>query len=273
MHTCREALAAARRSGIPDVLFGALHDLGTAQLAEGDYEGFDRCNQEAYRLALATDDRLQAAIMRGWYMPWYTMVRGEFEAMRPMGEHLLAVAREVRSAHYEARALLTLAMSALLTADYAEAHAWALDSQRCFAGHPIGSICDWVLAALAVLADAPNAGELAQACMAQITRNHYMIGVFMALPVSAAVLAQAGQLEHAVEVLALAYQHPRSPTAMLARWPLAVDLRARLEAELGAVQFAAAGQRGAALDLYAAAGQLGGLNEPPLVIYQGGQPA
>jgi hypothetical protein len=62
--------------------------------------------------------------------------------------------------------------------------------------------------------------------------------------------------EGTVELLALAFHHPASPRGLLEKWLLFIRLRAELEAELGPEIYAAAWERGRALDFQAALTEL-----------------
>lgn len=69
------------------------------------------------------------------------------------------------------------------------------------------------------------------------------------LPLAALLLARQAHKEHAVELLALAATHPLSPTAWQEEWSLLVELRPRLEQELGHEAFRAAWEQGKTLQL------------------------
>ncbi len=69
------------------------------------------------------------------------------------------------------------------------------------------------------------------------------------LPAAAIIAASEGQTERAAELLALAFHHPASATGWLEKFPLVTRLRASLEADLPPQVFAAAWERGQALDL------------------------
>lgn len=64
------------------------------------------------------------------------------------------------------------------------------------------------------------------------------------LPVAATLLAHWGEMERAVELLALADTHPLSPKGWMEQWPLLVEMRSKLEAELGAQAYSLAWERG-----------------------------
>jgi predicted ATPase/DNA-binding CsgD family transcriptional regulator len=78
----------------------------------------------------------------------------------------------------------------------------------------------------------------------------------LCLPCSAVPLAGDGQFVRAVEVLALAYTHPKSPTGWMEQWPLLARLQADLEQALGSEAYSAAWERGKTLDLDTTAREL-----------------
>jgi hypothetical protein len=69
------------------------------------------------------------------------------------------------------------------------------------------------------------------------------------LPGAALIAAGEGRLERAAELLALAFHHPAAATGWLGKFPLVTRLRQMLESELSEEVFAAAWERGKALDL------------------------
>jgi hypothetical protein len=71
------------------------------------------------------------------------------------------------------------------------------------------------------------------------------------LPISAVVLAHEGEIKRAVEIIGLILTHPLSPSGWMEKWSLLTRLRADLEAELGSEAYAAAWERGKALELEA----------------------
>ena len=78
----------------------------------------------------------------------------------------------------------------------------------------------------------------------------------ISLPCAAVYLERNHQLERAVEALALAFTHPKSPTGWLEKWPLIARLHADLVAALGKETFTTAWERGKTLDLESAARKL-----------------
>ncbi len=61
---------------------------------------------------------------------------------------------------------------------------------------------------------------------------------------------------HAVELLALAFTHPKSATGWMEKWPLLTRLRESLLNDLGEETFNAAWERGKQLDLETVVGEL-----------------
>jgi hypothetical protein len=69
-----------------------------------------------------------------------------------------------------------------------------------------------------------------------------------ALPTTCLILAHDGQTEQAAALLGLLDNHPASTKGWMNNWPLIAQLRADLETQLGAADYAAALERGKNLD-------------------------
>ncbi|MEJ2211664.1 MAG: hypothetical protein P8129_21875, partial [Anaerolineae bacterium] len=76
------------------------------------------------------------------------------------------------------------------------------------------------------------------------------------LPVAAFLLGRQGQGERAVELLSLARRQSPDGEGWTALWRPLVELRGRLQAELGAEGYEAAWRRGQALDIESATASL-----------------
>jgi predicted ATPase/DNA-binding CsgD family transcriptional regulator len=76
------------------------------------------------------------------------------------------------------------------------------------------------------------------------------------LPAAAIIEANTGNKTHAVELLALAFCHPKSATGWMEKWPLLTRLRESLLNDLGEEAFNAAWERGKVLDLETVVQQL-----------------
>jgi tetratricopeptide (TPR) repeat protein len=81
--------------------------------------------------------------------------------------------------------------------------------------------------------------------------SHYLIPamVILCLPAAALILKDRGEIERAVELMALASEHPQSPHGLLQKLPLVMSLNTELEARLAPQTFDVAWERGQALDL------------------------
>jgi serine/threonine protein kinase/tetratricopeptide (TPR) repeat protein len=69
------------------------------------------------------------------------------------------------------------------------------------------------------------------------------------LPIVSIIEAYEGDKEHAVELLALAFTHPKSATGWMEKWPLLTRLRNDLQTKLGRETYDAALEHGKSLDL------------------------
>jgi predicted ATPase/DNA-binding CsgD family transcriptional regulator len=181
---------------------------------------------------------------------------GEFEKATAQAEDLLAMAINLNVSRYKKYALATLAIISILRAQ---------DSRR------ERQLCEemlippdvieyryyfYVMAHMGITISAFTTGEY------QTARRHYQAQLQFGLPVSddlfclpaclsvgALMLAHEGESTRAVELLGLVFNHPRSATGWLEKWPLLNNVRTQLEAELGSAAYAAAWERGASFDM------------------------
>lgn len=86
--------------------------------------------------------------------------------------------------------------------------------------------------------------------------SEQILSMILYLPVASIFLAHESNWEQAVELLGLAYQHPKSITGWLEKWQLLQTVRTELESELSGEGFAAAWERGHNSDLDEAVKQL-----------------
>ncbi|NDJ61705.1 MAG: response regulator transcription factor, partial [Chloroflexi bacterium] len=86
---------------------------------------------------------------------------------------------------------------------------------------------------------------------------HLPLAQVLILPVAALMLAHGGAYGRAAELLGLAFAHPVNITTWMERWPRLAQLRAALEAALGAAGYRSAWERGASADLGAALAHVG----------------
>jgi hypothetical protein len=103
------------------------------------------------------------------------------------------------------------------------------------------------------LDELPAAQQHLQRVLEISVLHHWPPNAAKGLTFAAIIAAKSGKSERATELFALVFHHPLSPKGWLKQWPLITRLRAELEATLTPKRFQAAWQRGATLDLWAAA--------------------
>lgn len=151
------------------------------------------------------------------------LLRGDYEEVEALAEEALAVELELTYAYYGKReALGMLSYLAIVEGDFAK-------------GKQL--IMDW-------MATEPSMRKALKST-AVYCRPATMIIV---VPAMAFILAHEGEKERAVELLAMAYHHPASPTALLEGWPFLARLRSELKDALSPEVYNAAWGRGKALD-------------------------
>jgi predicted ATPase/DNA-binding CsgD family transcriptional regulator len=84
-----------------------------------------------------------------------------------------------------------------------------------------------------------------------IARDNLKSPVFqqLCIPLAAVLIARTGESKYAVQLLALTFDQPSAMSGWAQKWSLLIDLRQKLEKELGADAFNAAWDRGPALKL------------------------
>jgi predicted ATPase/DNA-binding NarL/FixJ family response regulator len=209
--------------------------------------------QRAFDEAVGLADSLLYG--RRLYLIWFHMgllaiFVGDFEQATVLGEQARTSGQEFnhRDAFSFGHVLLGLICGLQGKYDQAKAHGMQARPhlkrpyQRIFVDLTL------TLAACGLEDDATGINHLVPMLeMADLTQH--VLWLVATLPCTAVLLARAGQLERAVEILALAWTHPKSPTGWLEQWALLAQLRADLETELGADDFAAAWTRGTQRDL------------------------
>ncbi len=116
----------------------------------------------------------------------------------------------------------------------------------------------WRTLTLATLCmgDRTQALRHAQTGLRGLIENYSARDAAQWLPIAALLLAEDGKKEYAVELMGLLFSHPDSITGWLERWPLWSQFRQDLEATLSPDDYAAAWDRGTALDLQTVVVQL-----------------
>jgi LuxR family maltose regulon positive regulatory protein len=216
---------------------------------EADFESARRAFYEALDLA---DNLLYG---RRLYLIWFHMglmavFIGDFEQSIALGEQARTSGQEFN--HHDALGFgsVLLGLTCGLQGEYDPAMVYGMQAhphlmrpyQRFFVDLTLA------VAACGLEDDATLISHLVPMLeMADLTQR--VIWLLVCLPCVAVCLARSNQSERAVETLALVRTHPKSASGWLDQWALLTQLRADLEAILGADDFAAAWTRGTQRDL------------------------
>ena len=85
---------------------------------------------------------------------------------------------------------------------------------------------------------------------------HTAKGLLSFLAVAVILLGSQGRTGQAVEALALALTHPKSPTSWIEKWPLLEQWQKKLETALGSKKYQSAWAQGTKLELEVLIGEL-----------------
>jgi len=245
----REAVAVAREIGAPGLLAMALHELGQAAYVAEDLAEAEECLREAVTL-IGTGSHFGVSGFCLCGLAQVLGARGDALAANQLYEKALATMRTAGFRRGEAIILDQMAWSAYRTGAYARARELCETSLPL---HRVYSRRHEVAVTLSYLGHITEAlgnhtaslhcfHEALQACW-EMKRTHTVMEIISGL---ARHRANAGEASHAVELLALALNHPATHIEVRVT---AEPLLAQLEAELEPDVFSAAWGRGKSLDL------------------------
>lgn len=245
--------AEARASGAPYCVAQAASMAGIyAQWADGDYAATEKHTRAARRIYLAARMRGELA-MKTVILSRNALFMGDFARARELH---FANENEVAALHdpqVTGFARTTGGLLAGLDGDYGAAHRLGQEAAA-LQPHHLGVL---VMANLVLaiaewgLGEFESAWERLRAGLYSVNHARLYAAQTWYLGIMALLLHAEHDPARAAEVLALALRHPASPTGWYAGWPALTRLRASLERDLGPAAFAAAWERGAALDLAA----------------------
>ena len=251
-----QSLDLAVATGNKAVAANVLGNLAAGAFCAGDYAAAERYCLEGRTIATEMDLRISIAHTQA-LLSLAHLLRGDMDQVSRLAEQALALARDIHYTTTIAFALALLGLRAAVAGDYALAERLCQESLTTPSTAFGQILARWGLAiASCGLRQHEVAWRQSRAALERAQRFSYPAMMTWPLPVAAALLAREGQTEQAVELLALAYTHPLSPTGWMQRWPLLVELRAELLADLGADVYQAAWERGEALDAAIVAARL-----------------
>jgi len=245
----RDGVEVARRN---DNLFGVFFNmlqLMMAELRSGNYEAAEQVCREALSVESAMSRHAVLGHVKN-RLGLLHLLRGALQEASTLAEAGLAEAglAEARMAGMPvdiAEPLAVVSLAAGASGDYDRGRQFAEESlthAETFFGRMLGH---WG-AALAYTGLGQHDAAWRHVQDALVLAHGAASSAMMTwpLPVAAVICASAGHKERAVELLALADAHPLSPRGWMEHWPLLVETRSKLEAELGAHAYSVAWDRG-----------------------------
>ena len=190
----------------------------------------------------------------GKLLLWSLFMKGDFGRAEQLAADILV--RSVPGTVEQAFGLALMGLLAGMQEDYGRCHemgkvAFSLVEKIPEGGDPLTQV--FVHLALAVASC--GFGEYEQ------TRNQTAIALdqavqmqspafaLLCLPLTAVFMAHIAETEQAVQLLALAFNHPAHTSAWLEKWPLLTQLASDMAAELGTTLYTELWQKGRTIDL------------------------
>lgn len=175
---------------------------------------------------------------------------GDFSRAEMFVKDSLTRATDSNSQFPKAMALSTLGWLSVVEEAYNEAWRLCQESQSISPNPNVPMIAQLGLAMAACgLENYSAAREHLEAWLKSDSPLHTPRGLLSCLPVLAILYASQKNAEQAVEVLALAFTHPMSPTGWMRKWMLLKRLQTQLKTDLGPERYEAVWERGTKLEI------------------------
>jgi predicted ATPase/DNA-binding CsgD family transcriptional regulator len=217
---------------------------------KGHFDEGERYVREAMNLYRSMNSPGETARYARW-LSAIVFVRGGFDEAQQLAEECRAIAHEVYDFEYMSPSSAISTMIFNVHGDYRRGEELGRESYRYgvtptdlfFAGWSLGC-------AYGSLGDLQTARHYLRFALQQADNTIHQPGfMVLCVPIAAFICSQEGKPERSVELLALAFTHPRSPTGWLERWPLMTQLCAEWETQLGSEAYTTAWEHGKSLDL------------------------
>ncbi len=177
-------------------------------------------------------------------------VAGQFDKARRFSEQALQIANDINVLDAAGWALTTLGLLACVEEDYIRGQDLC---QQAAAGKVLAYISGFAALGLSMaslgMEDYETASQHLATALNYAVVKQNRVWMIACLAVGALLVAQRGQKERAIELLALSLTHPIRASGWMARWPLLNRLRASLENDWGSDTYAAVWARGKSLKL------------------------
>jgi predicted ATPase/DNA-binding XRE family transcriptional regulator len=260
-----QSLVVRRATGDPDGLASSLGAMGWIMYNRGRYSEAEAYWQESDQIRRMARNFLGSTYFQLAWSAFFN--HGDLDRAGSLAEELQRAAVAIGDAESKHRSLGFLGFLAGMREEYLACHQLFQQMHLLnFPYFPFTTSWEQIGLCLAAcgLGDLPAARQHLQRVLEISLIHQWPPNAAKGLTFAAIIAAKSGQAERATELLALVFHHPLSPKGWLGQWPLITRLRAELEARLTEERFQAAWQRGATLDLFAAAqeqlGELAGAN-------------
>ena len=246
----RQGVAVARDNGdIVDAALG-LSNLAEFAVGMGQYDEASSYCSEALAMARDIGVPTVTAFCQVW-QACIDLLQGNVEAATSTSGQSLSLAENIHSQTVVAYATSLQALTAALDGEYEKARRLAEESLANPTNNTLGLVlAPWALAiALHGLQEREAAWDALVDGLQQARTLAFPAPPLWLLPVAAVLLAEAGHIERAVELLALASTHPLGLQNWMAHWSPLQGFDDHLQKALGEDAYQAARQRGQELDL------------------------
>jgi predicted ATPase/DNA-binding SARP family transcriptional activator len=225
----------------------ALHSIGFANWMVGNYDEAVLHYQEADAIWREIGHLGGQAQCKN-ALSTIVLMQGNLTEAHVLAKEAMSIATDINVPRSQANAAGNLCALAMIEGDYARGDTILNEHRALLESYP-------VLRAFLVWGDSVAAcGREEYQSAKKINQGWLRSSIHAAmhmwfLPISAVVLAHEGEMERAVEIMGLLLAHPLSPGGWFEKWALYTRLRAKLEVKLGSEAYAAAWERGTALEV------------------------
>jgi predicted ATPase/DNA-binding CsgD family transcriptional regulator len=245
----RQVRELSRRSGNKFALGRALGSQGLIAVFEDATGQAENDLQEAIAIRSELGDHAGVAVSL-MSLSQEAFFRGDFSNAKVRAEESLELATDINSLFPKTIALGVLGWLASIEEAYSKAWELSRESLSLAPDPNVAFVAQLGLAMAGCgLENYAAAREHIQTLLKSGGLWHTARSLMSCLPVLAILYANQDEAERAVEVLALAFTHPTSPTAWMEKWTLLKRLQTKLETDLGTEGYEAAWERGTKLRL------------------------
>jgi len=236
-----------REIGESEKMGYGLFNLGETELLLGDIESA-RTHFRRAKIHLSHVGTLWGIILTNVNLSLLLFLEGDFDQARSLIEEVQEIAKESnRFSRIERQTLTVLGYLALVEQDYQSAKLFFAETLLADSVAPELSLGLTYIACES--GDQVNARQHLWNALRPSVPYLVPAMAILCLPAAALISQDEGEIERAVELLALAHKHPHGFNNLFQKWPQLIRLRTKLGAALSQEVLAAAWERGQTLDL------------------------